>query len=197
LLPLPLQRFELAEWRIATVQKSYHVLVDENYYSVPFEYIGRTVDVKLTRNVVELFFDHHRIASHVRIAGKHGGYSTLEEHMPPNHKKFIQWTSERFRNEAALIGVKTVDVIENILEMNKVERQAHHACLQLLKLADKHTPDRLEAACAEAFKYAPRATLRIVQTILNAGYFKEQAPPSDTTHSFTRGSGYYGDGCAD
>lgn len=199
LLPLPKQRFELAEWRVATVLKNYHVMVDENYYSVPFEYIGRKADVRLTRNIVEVFFDHTRLASHVRITDKRGGYSTLEEHMPPNHKAFTAWTSDRFRTEAAQIGINTSAVIENILASNKVEKQAHHACLQLLKLADKHAPERLEAACAEAFNYAPKPTLRIIQTIMNSNYFKqdEQPAPSEQPHSFTRGSGYYSDGGED
>jgi len=53
LIPLPKNAFELATWKIATVQYNYHVSVDGQFYSVPYEYIKRKVDVRLTRNVVE------------------------------------------------------------------------------------------------------------------------------------------------
>jgi transposase len=197
LLPLPKQTFELAEWRIATAQKNYHVLVDENFYSVPFEFIGYKIDVRLTRNIVELFYDHNRIASHVRIQDKRGGYSSADEHMPPNHKAYIEWTGDKLRAEASKVGQNTVAVVDSILSSYKVERQAHRACLQLLKLADAYTPEVLELACGETFKYSKTPTLKTVQSILRFEQFKstDQHTPSDpASHSFTRGAAYYSDG---
>lgn len=44
-MPLPRNAYELAEWRIATVAFNYHIGVDERYYSVPYEYNKRKVDV--------------------------------------------------------------------------------------------------------------------------------------------------------
>ena len=70
---------------IATVNSGYHVLADDNYYSVPFEFIKKKVDVRLTRTTVEIFYDN-RIASHIRILKRQGGYSTREEHMQHSHQ---------------------------------------------------------------------------------------------------------------
>jgi hypothetical protein len=39
LLPLPAAPYELAMWKIATVQFNYHISVDKMHYSVPYEYI--------------------------------------------------------------------------------------------------------------------------------------------------------------
>jgi len=44
-LPLPKTPYELATWKVATVAFNYHIEVDDHYYSVPFEYIKRKVDV--------------------------------------------------------------------------------------------------------------------------------------------------------
>jgi hypothetical protein len=63
LLPLPGHPFELATWRIATVQYNYHISVDTQNYSCPYEYIKQKVDVRMTRSTVEIFFDGNRIAS--------------------------------------------------------------------------------------------------------------------------------------
>jgi transposase len=89
LLPLPKNAYEMSDWRIASVNTSYHVLVDDNYYSVPFEFIKKKVDVRLTRTTVEILYDNNRIASHIRILGKMGGYSTVEAHMPHAHQQYL------------------------------------------------------------------------------------------------------------
>ncbi|MBQ7050868.1 MAG: IS21 family transposase, partial [Firmicutes bacterium] len=39
LAPLPATRFELCDWKVATVQFNYHIAVDKMYYSVPYQYI--------------------------------------------------------------------------------------------------------------------------------------------------------------
>ena len=82
LAPLPATRFELAEHRTATVQFNYHVAVDKMYYSVPYQYIKDKVDVRITDTTIEIFKDHRRIASHRRLYGRPGQYSTVLEHMP-------------------------------------------------------------------------------------------------------------------
>ena len=48
LAPLPATRFELSDWKTATVQFNYHISVDGMLYSVPYEYIKKKVDVKVT-----------------------------------------------------------------------------------------------------------------------------------------------------
>jgi hypothetical protein len=54
-LPLPLSAFELAEWKTAAVQFNYHISAAGQNYSVPHEYIKHKVDVRITRNTVEIF----------------------------------------------------------------------------------------------------------------------------------------------
>jgi len=107
LLPLPKHSFEMAEWRIATVQLNYHVCVEKMNYSVSYEYLKRKVDVRMTRNMVEIFYGGNRIASHVRLRGRPGQYSTVLEHMPENHQQYTQWNAERFIAWARGIGEKT------------------------------------------------------------------------------------------
>ena len=82
LAPLPATRFELSDWKTATVQFNYHISVDGMLYSVPYEYIKKKVDVKVTDTTIEIFYNHNRIASHRRLKGRPGQYSTITEHMP-------------------------------------------------------------------------------------------------------------------
>ncbi|MGD9570030.1 MAG: hypothetical protein AB7V48_17255 [Sedimentibacter sp.] len=89
LLPLPQRQFELSKWKIATVGPNYHISIDNQNYSVPYEYIKHKVDVRITKNVIEVFFDGNRICSHPRLYGRFGQYSTVESYMPSNHQKYV------------------------------------------------------------------------------------------------------------
>lgn len=198
LLPLPASPFELASWKIATVQFNYHITVEKMHYSVPYEYIKHKVDVRITHNVIEVFFNNHRICSHPRLHGRPGQYSTVEEHMPENHKKYIQWNAERFTSWAGNVGPNTEVVVRTILSSHKVEQQGYRSCMALLKLADKHSITRLEAACAKALSYTPKPNFQSIKTILSTGQDKvptEEATSTSTnyaTYGFTRGADYYG-----
>ena len=191
---LPESAYELAEWKIATVQYNYHISADKQNYSVPFMYIKRKVDVRLTKNIVEVFCDGERICSHVRLHGRTGQYSTIDEHMPPNHQKYIQWNGERFRKWAAGIGANTSAVIEVFLTAYKVEQQGYKSCLSLLKLADKYSNERLEAACAKALLYTPRPNYKSIYVILSSNQDKLQpveTPKPKTPRGFVRGADYF------
>jgi hypothetical protein len=164
-------------------------------YSVPFEYIKQKVDVRVTRSAIEVFYGGSRICSHRRLYGRPNQYSTVQEHMPPEHQKYVQWNGDRFVSWAATIGSCTVAAVKAILNSYRVEQQGYKACLGLLKLADKYTPERLESACKRAFEYTPQPSYKNIQTILASGQDKisdEPEPPSSSKYGFTRGAEYYG-----
>ena len=199
LQPLPAKPYEYATLKVATVQYNHHVSVDGQNYSVPYEYIKRKVDVRLTRNAVEVLCDNDRICSHKRLYGRPNQYSTIEDHMPPNHQKYMQWNGGRFRSWAAKIGACTTSVVEAFLTSNKVEQQGYKSCMALLKLADKFTDERLEAACAKALAYTSRPNYKSISAILSTGQDKLSlaAPaPKQSAHGFLRGADYYKTGGA-
>jgi hypothetical protein len=198
LLPLPQRQFELSKWKIATVGPNYHISIDNQNYSVPYEYIKHKVDVRLTKNVIEVFFDGNRICSHPRLYGRFGQYSTVESHMPSNHQKYVSWNAERFIKWAEKIGENTTFIIRFFLNRYKVEQQGYKSCMALLKLADKYSVERLEAACTKVLTYTLTPEYKNIQIILQTGQDKiiennvATAQSSETEHfSFTRGAEYY------
>lgn len=195
LLPLPPRTYELSTWKIATVSPNYHIAVDGMNYSVPYEYIKQKVDVRLTRSTVEVFFGGNRICSHARLYGRQNQYSTTESHMPEKHQQYVQWNGERFRRWAGKIGTETQIVVSAILAGYKVEQQGYKACMGLLKLADKYTPERLEIACRKVLTFTPRPSLKNIQAILSSGQDQTDEAKESTSSSqygFTRGAEYYG-----
>jgi transposase len=198
LTPLPAAHFEPSHWKVATVQFNYHIEVDKMHYSVPYEFIKAAVDVRLTKNVVEIFFHQKRIASHVRLSGRPGQYSTLQIHMPEDHQKYLEWDAKRFLEWGSKIGPATVACLKAILASHKIEQQAYRGCMGLLKLADKHSVERLEASAAKALTYTSTPSFKNIKNILLSGLDKpdSDSPPNDSGDSakfgFTRGAGYYG-----
>ncbi|GFP19701.1 hypothetical protein HKBW3S03_01206 [Candidatus Hakubella thermalkaliphila] len=93
LKPLPLERYELRTFLNLKVQFNYHIELreDRHYYSVPWEYKGKRVQVLYTDRVVEIYHDHLRIAFHKRDRTPHK-YTTLREHMPPHHRFYDEWS---------------------------------------------------------------------------------------------------------
>ena len=195
LSPLPATRFELSDWKTATVQFNYHISVDGMLYSVSYEYIKK-VDVKVTDTTIEIFYNHNRIASHRRLKGRPGQYSTITEHMLEDHQKYLRWNGDRFRKWAERIGINTYTVVNAILTSKRVEQQTYRSCMGLLKLTDKYSEALLEAACKKALSYTASPSYNSIKNILVTDSVKTEpeSSGSQTTHKahgITRGAEYY------
>ena len=198
LTPLPATRYELADWKQATVLFNYHISIDGMLYSVPYEYIKKKVDVRVTDKTIEIFYNHNRIASHMRKYGRKGQYSTIVEHMPEDHQKYLEWDGKRFRKWAMQIGDNTYKVIDSLLLSKQVEQQTYRSCMGLLKLADKYSVERLEAACKKALSYTASPSYKSIKNILVASKDKLDSNETETNNSttsnkfgITRGADYY------
>ncbi|NLK76093.1 MAG: hypothetical protein GX288_12535 [Clostridiales bacterium] len=92
LIPLRYPRYQLAEWKTAKIQLNYHVQVNRMYYSVPYEYVQSGVDIRITKDLIEVYFKDMRIASHKKLLGEIGQFSTNPNHMLDNHRKYLEHT---------------------------------------------------------------------------------------------------------
>ena len=200
LLPLPRHPYELAEWKVATVQKDYHVKCGNQYYSVPHTYISKKVNIRATRDVVEVYFDNMRICSHQRVDAYRDKYITDKAHMPEGHRKHGEWSGARFRAWATNIGPNCYACIEYFLSSTKVEEQSYKTCNALLHLSSKYTPERLEHACQRVLSFTPRPSFKAVDSVLKSRQdvledaMKEQDKRRESAleHGFIRGAEYYG-----
>ena len=61
LLPLPQDRYVLAEWKKAKVNIDYHVELLRHYYSVPYRLIHQTLKIRYTAHTVEIFHKDNRL----------------------------------------------------------------------------------------------------------------------------------------
>ena len=149
LQPLPAEVYEFAEWHLARVGPDYHVEVATFFYSVPHALIRAQVDVRLTSKTVEIFHKGRRVASHQRRYGgrRHG---THPDHMPSAHRRYADWSPERFKRWARSFGPQTEGLIIAILANRPHPEQGFRTCLGVLRLYRGLEPARVEAVSAHA-----------------------------------------------
>lgn len=201
LMPLPNSAYEIARWAKTLVQPDYHIKVDENFYSVPYDYIKCLVDVRVTRNIIEVFYRDIRIASHKRSAKTGGDWITIPDHMPRDHRKYAEFDRQFILDWGKDVGPSTLLTIEKILESYPTEKQGLKSTYGLVKLADKYSIERIEKACERVLSFTPRPKLKSIQTVLKTGHdklplesteAKANTGRSNNPYGFTRGADYYG-----
>ena len=121
--------------------------------------------------------------------------------MPESHQQYLEWNGERFRKWAERIGSNTSQVVDAILTSKRVEQQSYRSCMGLLKLADKYSASRLEAACRKALSFTAAPSYKSIKNILDTGSDLMEAPdktatgnhtePAKSSHALTRGADYY------
>jgi len=169
LSPLPAEAFVVQRRAQVKVQKNYHVILgqDMHQYSVPYRFAGKQVRICWTTTQVQIYYNHQRIALHQRNPARYG-YTTCPQHMPSHHQAIHQqhgWDGVYFLGKAAAIGPATRHSIEVILSGKVFPEQTYKSCLGTLRLADKYTPERLEAVC-RLLEHSPKITYMLIKAML-------------------------------
>ena len=213
LRPLPAARYEYAEWRLARVSLDYHVealvagreaIVRSGgsnegvqrpggqgfFYSAPHALIREQIDVRLTARTVELFHRGQRVAAHERRnAGSR--YATIPEHMPSAHRRYAEWSPERFRRWAVGIGPATEGLILAILARRPHPEQGFRTCLGVMRQFRSLSTERVEAVAAHALHIGAFNGASIASIIATSAEQARSAPDSIGPHANLRGPRYF------
>ena len=170
LLALPPAAFELASWSRPKVGPDCHIRVGKALYSVPWRHIGRAVDAREGERRVEVFVDGELVKTWTRVER---GKQTDWADFPPEKVAFFMRTPVWCRKRAAELGSSVAGVVEALFELNALHRL--RSAQGVIRLAERYTPERLEAACARALAVGD-PSYRTVKGILAAGTEGEGAP---------------------
>ena len=191
---LPAQSYQYAEWKKATVNIDYHIEVDKHYYSVPFQYLHKSVDIRFTATTLEVFFKGQRLAAHGRsfIPYKH---TTLKDHMPIAHQEHAAaWNPERLLKWAETIGPHTVLLLKEIMAHRDLPEQGYRSCLGVMRLGKAFPKERIEAAALRAVEfraYSFRSLKSILLRNLDQSQKGKTPKPLPKDHANIRGAAYY------
>lgn len=197
MLPLPAVPFEAAVWSVAKVPNDYLVSDGRNKYSVPYNLIGEKVDIRVTKNTVEVFYHGNRVASHRRLQTLQRDPLVKLKHMPEAHQKYLTYNADDFKVWAMSAGPMTEKVVQHFLESGKAAEQGYKACASLTKLGERYGKKRLEAACARIVAFSTTPSIRNISSILKNGQNRQPETVSqDKTadanrYGITRGAAYF------
>jgi hypothetical protein len=190
LLPLPVVPFQLAAWSRPKVGPDAHVKVGRALYSVPFGLIGQHLDARASATTVELFSDGALVKTHAAVAR---GRKTDWADLPDAKVGFYMRTPTWCRAQAAMVGPACETLVGELLAVNALFRLRQ--AQGVLRLGQRHSDDRLEAACRRALE-AGDPSYRTVKGILAAGTEHDSAQPSlpgVDAPAWLRGPGAFGD----
>lgn len=195
LQPLPATRFEYCDWKETKVAFNYHVEYDGFYYSVDHSFINSPCSIRATQRTIEVYIGNERIAAYPRNYNTFKRYTTLEEHMPENHRAVYAWNTERFLSWAGKIGPHTRDLIRKILESREYPVQSYRACMGIMRLIKGHPSNIVESASRDAldkninsYKYF---SILFKQTLVSS---EKNQDPKIIKHNNVRGSSAFSGG---
>ncbi|MDB1787463.1 IS21 family transposase [Eggerthella lenta] len=189
LIPLPATPYEMTARKEVTVNFNYHVCFDGCWYSVPFEFVKRTVAVVATARTVSVMADGTRIAMHER-AHRKGEYRTNPDHMPDAHRDYAEWDGARFRSWAESIGEATARAIGAILSSRRIEQQSYRSCRAVLALEKTYGGELLEEACQKALLRTQRPSYKTIKGVI-AALAREVGRTDEAAGAYLRGQDYY------
>jgi len=195
LTELPTNKYEIRHYKRATVQKMGYVFLscDKNYYSVPYRYIGKKVEVSYNLQSVDIQYNKERIATHKRNF-QPGKYVTIEDHLSSTHKFYKNWSPDFFKKLAQPYGTSVVDYFHQLIESKSYPEIAYKQCAGILALGKLYKKERINNACKRGLTYH-RYGYRIIKSILeNKADIGEQEAETEheiAAHQNIRGSAYY------
>jgi len=198
LMPLPKTRYEYKEFKLLKVSKDYHIQLEHNFYSVPYQLIGKKVEVWFSAKVVTITYEGKTVAAHPKLFHK-GAYSTQHEHMASAHQKYLEWNPGKIMNWGLTVGSETAKLFKNIMDNRPHPEMGFRTCLGIIREYQKYQEKEYTQEHLEII-----STLAISKHYYKVGQVKDllkSYKPKDsddeaslialTTHENIRGAEYF------
>jgi len=141
-----------------------YIAVHTNRYSVPLEWIGRRVEVRETRDKIEIQLDARRLVTHRRIAEAEHIRVMLPEHRPPRGEKFARPDPHPEEKAILTAAPELTDYVAGLKEHSR--KVITLALRQLLRLVREYPREPLLGAVREAAHYGLYDLDRLERMIL-------------------------------
>jgi transposase len=142
---------------------------------------------------LEIFHRGQRVTSHAR-SHQHYQATTNPEHRPKSHQQHLAWPPSRLLGWAQTVGPATVRLFAAILESKPHPEMGYRSCLGILRLGQRYSSARLEAAAARAVSTGA-CSYRSVKSILEHALDRQplEAPVTKPPleHDNIRGACYF------
>lgn len=194
MLPLPKRPYEPSVWKQQTVGSDYLISDGLNKYSVPFDLIGEQVQIRLTRDLVEIYFKGSRMTSHKRLEKYSIQPIVKPEHMPERHREYLNYNADEFKTWAKTVGKSAEEIVRYFLNSGSAAEQGYKACVSLTKLEKRYGKKKLETACERMLAFSSSPSIRTIATLLKNSHEPDQSANENeptSRYGITRGAAYW------
>lgn len=150
LQPLPDSEFSFYESHERKVAINCHICLDNNYYSVPYQHIDKSVEARFDKNLVRIYTGNEEIAIHPKSIGQ-GQYITNPSHFPPDKCYSSTSYQKKYEDKMRSIGTSCLEFFNLVIK--KDPSSWGRTIRKTLGLASKVGNDRIEAAIRRAIYF--------------------------------------------
>jgi transposase len=164
---LPEKEFCIPKVGERIVYNDCHVYMDYNYYSVPFEYVGNTVEVGVENKLVKISYKGKQIAVHQKCEDR-GSFITQESHYP----KFKYYLSTEYQ-EKCQKKMKEVGEDAGKLFLLLIAKHPHNwnrISQGILSLTKEHSKEIVNLSCKRALAFGVTKYQTIKNICTNGSY---------------------------
>ena len=164
LKPLPAWIPEVYRLQQRLVDIEGYVALHSNRYSVPVEWIGRRVEVRETKDKIEIQLDARRLVTHRRIAEAKDQRVTLAEHRSPRGQRASRPDPHPEEKAIVTAAPELADYVTGLKQRSR--KVVTLALRQLLRLVREYPREPLLGAVREAGRYGLYDLDRLERMIL-------------------------------
>lgn len=150
---LPRTFFTVPVYKKLKVQRNCHIKHDGIYYSVPYQYVGQTVIVKVSFRQIEICdCNNQSLCTHLIQTNRKDIYVTVPEHLKSCYQKSIQIQQRGIHyyiDWAASFGESMKELIQRIIRSCRYEEQSFGSCEGVLQAARHYPKEFSEAVAAD------------------------------------------------
>ena len=181
LKPLPAWIPEVYRLQQRLVDIEGYVALHSNRYSVPVEWIGRRVEVRETKDKIEIQLDARHVVTHRRIAEAEYQRITLGEHRPPRGQRVPR--PDPHPEEKAILSAAP-ELAEYVAGLKQRSRKVITLALrQLLRFVREYPREPLLGAVQEAARYGlydlDRLERMILKRVTREYFLLDRGPEED------------------
>lgn len=147
---LPEAPFVIPQTGTRLVYRDCHVYVKYNYYSVPYEYVGKEVDVQISNGLLKIYYNYKEIAVHPILKGK-GLFSTNESHYPKYKVYLSTQYQEGYQVKMLSIGNYANDFFYAVV--NEYPHSWNRTISGIIDLTKTYTAEIINLSCRRALFY--------------------------------------------
>lgn len=164
LRPLPIHIPDVYLLHHRIVDSEGFVNVQRNRYSVPWQLIGRRMEVRETKDRIEVFDGPRCVASHKRLLEPLDERVIVAEHRPP--RKEALFARRAVPVEEKRLGERMARMADYVALLKKRGRGTLRDVRWLLRMVDEYPSDALQSALEVAIRYGMTDLERLDRMVL-------------------------------